>query len=121
MFRGKPKVRITTQGNVLADVFDWERGTVGLSTVRGAILTRAGVYLPSAVYCSLSSWETAIHALWDLPVVWWVAAWGAPSWPTVTVNGRTYRAAAWQYASLPKWDVSHVDDVAWPVHGEPAP
>ena len=120
-FPGIPKVRITTVANDLADVFDYEHGTASLRMVRGAVAVRARVYLPSAVYVDQANWETAFGELQGLPVVWWVAAWGASSWPVLRAGSRTIRAAAWQEASLKYWDVSRVNDAAWPVLGEPAP
>ena len=121
-FPGVPKVRITDRANDLADVFDYERGTASLRMVRGAVVVRARVYLPSAVYVAESNWETALGDLQGLPVVWWVAAWGASTWPVLRgVGGHIIKAAAWQEISMPDWDLSHVDDVAWPVLGEPAP
>ena len=121
MFPGRPKVRLTTTANDLADAYDWEKGTAPLSAVKAQVLFRSKAYLPSAVYCDQSHWESAYARLEGLPIVWWVAAWGAADWPVLKVGGKTIRAAAWQYASLPDYDVSHVDAVAWPVLGEPAP
>lgn len=120
-FPGVPKVRISDQADVLADVFDWEHGTASLRMVRGSVAFRAGACLPSAVYVAESGWDMAAGVLVGLPIVWWVAAWGAASWPVLHVGSRTIRAAAWQEVSMPDWDLSHVDDVAWPVLGEPAP
>lgn len=120
-FPGRPKVRITTTANDLADVYDWEHGTAPLSAVKAQVLFRAKAYLPSAVYCDEASWEEAFGKLEGLPVVWWVAAWGAAAWPVLKVGARTIRAAAWQELSWPTYDASHVDAEAWPVLGEPAP
>ena len=121
MFPGVPKVRISVLANDLADVYDWEKGTAPLSSVRAVVLFRSLVYLPSAVYCSQSSWPAAAAALEGLPVVWWVAGWSTKTWPVLEIAGKTIRAAAWQFASLPTYDVSRVDTTAWPVQGEPAP
>lgn len=121
MFPGIPKVRITTRANDLADCYDWEKGTAPLSTVKVQVFFRSKAYLPSAVYCSEDHWEDAYVKLEGLPIVWWVAAWGASAWPTLRVGGRTIKAAAWQEISLPTYDVSRVDSTAWPVLGEPAP
>ena len=121
MFPGIPKVRITTTANLLADAYDWEKGTAPLFAVKAQITFRSKAYLPSAVYCSEDKWEDAYKALEGLPIVWWVAAWDATDWPVLKVGSKTIRAAAWQYASFPTYDASRVDDVAWPVYGEPAP
>ena len=100
------KVRITTTANVLADVFDWERGTASLGRVRQAVLDRSFAYLPSVIYVSLSKWAVAEAALEGLSVAWWVADWtGEPHLPA--------GAVACQYASLADYDVSVVSP-AWP-------
>lgn len=59
MFPHARKVRISIEGNELADVFDWEHGTAPLAVVRASVAYRARAYLPSVVYCSLATWETA--------------------------------------------------------------
>ena len=106
MFPRARKVRITTLANPLADVFDWEAGTVGLDAVRAAVMDRMDAYLPSVVYCSASKWAAAKAAVDLLPVAWWVADWtGQPHLPA--------GAVACQYASLTDYDLSVVSP-AWP-------
>ena len=100
------KVRISTQANVLADVFDWEQGTAALGAVRQSVASRARAYLPSVVYCSLSRWPLAKSQLEGLPVAWWVADW----------TGHEHLVAgsvATQWGSSPDYDVSAVAD-SWP-------
>ena len=117
-FPGIVKVRITIEGDPLADVYDWELGTAPLSVVRTRIATRRDDELASGVYVNESHWAEAVGALRDLPIVWWVAAWRAydpTEWPTLTVPTGTIRAAAWQHYSGPTYDLSAVDAAAWPA------
>ena len=100
------KVRISIEANVLADVFDWENGTVALPLVADAVRKRAAAYLPSVVYCSLSNWDTAKQQLANLPVAWWVADW----------TGHEHLVAgsvATQWGSYPSYDISTVAE-SWP-------
>lgn len=101
------KVRITTQANELADVFDWEHGTATLTSVRYAIEYRARSYLASVVYCSFLTWDTAKSALNGLPVAWWVADWTGKDH---LVPG----SVATQWGSFPTYDASTVDRNGWP-------
>lgn len=109
MFPKARKIRISIEANPLADVFDFENGTAGLDKVAQAVELRSAAYLASVVYVSESRWGEAKSALVNLPVAWFIAAWGGPP-PSAPMAG----AVAWQWFSGPEFDESVVSPSAWP-------
>jgi len=110
-FAAARKFRISLEGNVLADIFDVEGGTLDIAGVARVAAIRASAYLSSVVYCSLDNWEANKAVIGDLPVAWWIADYINGHTPTAPMEG----ACGWQYASLsPRYDLSVVDTDQWP-------
>lgn len=104
---GPTPIGIDVDAQGIGNCLDVERGDATPTEAPGWVINAADRKVELEwLYCNRSSWGTVIDALpasdRSLPL-WWIADWGTtptngvPHYPSITIDGVTYVAAACQY------------------------